>query len=678
MTMTDTAPGDGTGAVIYLRVSSKEQAEKGGQAEGYSIPAQREACKRKAEALGAAVIEEFADRGESAKTADRPQLRALLEYVSVNRVKYVIVHKVDRLARNRADDVAISLALKHAGVELVSVSENIDQTPSGLLLHGIMSSIAEFYSRNLANEVIKGTTQKAKNGGTPGRAPVGYLNVRTFENGRESRTVEVDPDRGPLMAWAFEAYATGNWTVRGLLAELNARGLTTVPSRRSAGLPLAVSHIHKLLRNPYYIGLVRYRGVIYPGKHEPLVTKKTWEEVQKLLTAKDLAGEYQREHPHYLKGSVFCGQCHSRLIICNAKGNGGTYPYFICIGRQRDKDSCKQRAIHVDQAEAAVADYYATVQLPETDVKRLHTYLGEQLEQLAQDAAREQAIQTRRLAKLDRERKKLLDAHYADAIPLDLLKSEQQRMAAETAAIEGRVAALAGDFKAAQTNLQRALARVGDCQSAYEDAPDKIRRQFNQAFFKRILITDDLEVDAELAEPFNTLLSDELRKAAINQEAHETQQLIQEAHRRRNHNDDDESAGDADLPVSSTPMLPGLFPGDGFSQKILVRMRGLEPPPSCLDTDLNRAAGIHIRPPASKPSYPSQFPDASDASDDLTVATMLPRLTRPSPLICCGLAMSACPLVTCAVQRRSAAVWGCERRRSRTAEFELARAAPAR
>ena len=120
------------------------------------------------------MIEEFVERGESAKTADRPELQRLLEFVAEHPVKYVIVHKVDRLARNRADDVAINLALKQAGAELVSVSENIDQTPSGLLLHGIMSSIAEFYSRNLATEVIKGSVQKAKNGGTPGRV-AGWL-----------------------------------------------------------------------------------------------------------------------------------------------------------------------------------------------------------------------------------------------------------------------------------------------------------------------------------------------------------------------------------------------------------------------------------------------------------------------------------------------------------------------
>jgi DNA invertase Pin-like site-specific DNA recombinase len=84
-----------------------------------------------------------------------------------------VVHKVDRLARSRADDVEISLALKAAGTTLVSCTENIDETPSGMLLHRIMSSIAEFYSRNLANEVNKGLVQKAMSGGTPFRASVG-------------------------------------------------------------------------------------------------------------------------------------------------------------------------------------------------------------------------------------------------------------------------------------------------------------------------------------------------------------------------------------------------------------------------------------------------------------------------------------------------------------------------
>ena len=581
---------EGAPAVIYLRVSSKEQAEKGGEAEGFSIPAQREGCKRKAQSLEAAVIEQFAERGESAKTADRPELQRMLAFLAEHPVKYVIVHKVDRLARNRADDVAINLAIRQAGAELVSVSENIDQTPSGLLLHGIMASISEFYSRNLATEVIKGTTQKAKNGGTPGRALTGYLNVRQFENGREVRTIEVDPERGPLMSWAFDAYSTGDWTTRRLLAELTDRGLTTAPTRRGPGRPLAVSHLHKLLRHPYYMGLVRYRDVLYPGKHEPLTTPETWHEVQRLLAAKNFAGEKDREHLHYLKGSIFCGQCGSRLIVCHAKGRGGTYPYFICIGRQRDKTSCKQRAIRIEAAEAAIAAYYATVQLPEAEVARLRTYLGDELAKLRKDAERERMVQTRRLGQLEGERKKLLDAHYADAIPLELLKSEQDRLTAEIANAEGRLAEVESDFQKAEANLARALTRAGDCATAYLEANDRLRRQFNMAFFKRLLLSDEGEVTGELASPFDVILGEELRRATISQAEHELGEAVNETLRKRA----DELAQNEQRPQEPDSALVGAQPPTlprrgGFSPAMMVRMRGLEPPRPYGHGDLNAA-----------------------------------------------------------------------------------------
>src|SRR6266511_1617494 len=131
----------------------------------------------------------------------------MLAYLIEHQVKYVIVHKINRLARNRLDDVTINLATQQARATLVSCTENIDETPSGALLHGIMSSINEYYSRNLANEVIKGTQQKVKSGGTPNLAPIGYLNVRQVVEGREIRIVELDPERVPLIRWAFEVYA---------------------------------------------------------------------------------------------------------------------------------------------------------------------------------------------------------------------------------------------------------------------------------------------------------------------------------------------------------------------------------------------------------------------------------------------------------------------------------------
>jgi site-specific DNA recombinase len=565
-------------AVIYLRVSTKEQAKRGGEPEGYSIPAQREACRRKASSLNAAVVEEFADRGASAKTADRPELQRLLQFVREQNVKYVIVHKLDRLARNRVDDVTIHLTLKQAGVTLVSVSENIDESASGLLLHGIMASIAEFYSRNLANEAIKGSTQKAKQGGTPGRVPLGYRNVRRIIDGAERRTVATDPERAPLMAWAFEAYATGEWTILSLLRELTERGLTTAPGPKTASKPLSDSQLHALLRHPYYTGVVRYRGAIYPGKHEALVTPETWQKVQDLLSAKNLAGEKQREHPHYLKGSIQCGQCGARLIVNYAKGRGGIYPYFVCIGRQKDKHSCSQRALRIELVEEAIADYYATVQLKGDELVAVRAFLEEELTKLRFDAEHERTAQERRQRKLEAERKALLDAHLAEAVPLDLLKSKQDAITAELAAVAGRLSAIAADFQKAETNLKRALAFAGNCEAAYRQASPTVRRQFNLAFFAQLFIDDEYHVRAELAQPFDLILGDELRRhAAIAQADEDKRAAIEQAWRQRRElvEAENEQRPQAVLVGADSPTTP--YEVVGWSQIKMVELVGLEP-----------------------------------------------------------------------------------------------------
>ena len=241
-------------ALSYLRVSTRRQAQRGGgDDEGFSIPAQREANKKKATSLGAIVVKEFIDGGESARSADRKDLKAMLEYIAENKVDYIIIHKVDRLARNREDDTDIMRILRQHGVKLVSTSEAIDETPSGMLLHGIMASIAEFYSRNLAAEVMKGLSQKVINGGTPGRAPLGYINVSyKDEKGREVRTVELDEERAPLVKLAFEMYATGEWVVSDLAEHLALRGLATRATLRVPSKPMDNKALNALLLNPYY------------------------------------------------------------------------------------------------------------------------------------------------------------------------------------------------------------------------------------------------------------------------------------------------------------------------------------------------------------------------------------------------------------------------------------------
>ena len=509
-------------AVLYLRVSTKDQAERGGETEGFSLPAQRDACTRKAAALGAEVVEEFADRGESAKTADRPELLRLLQYVCDEHVDYVIVHKVDRLARNRADDVAITLAIKKAGVTLVSCTENIDETPSGALMHGIMSSIAEFYSRNLAAEVIKGSTQKAKSGGTVGKAPTGYVNVRRWENGRESRTVEVDPERGPLMRWVFEEYATGEWSIRRLLDAATAKGLTSKGGPRTPSKPLSLSNFCRLLNTTYYYGVFSYRGVEYQGTHEPLITKATFDKVQGVLRAHALSGEKRRTHHHFLIGTIFCKQCGSRLGVMNAKNKYGTiYPYFYCLGKQEHRTGCTQRTVRIEQVEERVAVLWEGERLTETERAQLEAFIRSELAGLGETNRTERARQSSRVEQLKAERQKLLQAHYADALPLDLMKAEQQRIASELAAAETLLDRANAQMNTVAIAVSRALDLVTECGPTYQQAPNQQRRMMNQALFSRILVGDDGTIEGHYTQEYELLLDPSIRELAQEQQAPE-------------------------------------------------------------------------------------------------------------------------------------------------------------
>lgn len=502
-------------AVIYLRVSTKDQATRGGEEEGFSIPAQREACTQRAALLGVVVAAEFVDAGESARSTKRPQLQAMLRYIEEHATTFVVIHKLDRLARNLGDSVTIWAALDEAGVDLVSCSEHVDNTPAGKFSRTIMAAQAAFYSDNLALEVIKGATQKAKTGGTIGKAPLGYRNVRQIENGREVRTVDIDPVRGPLMKWAFEAYATGDWTLRPLLSELTRRGLTSPGTRKVPEKPLEVSHLHKLLRHPYYKGIVRYRGVEYAGSHQPLIDETTWERVQQLLAAKDHSGERQRTHPHYLKGSLFCGSCGSRLIVSKNKNRYGTvYSYFVCLGRHQKRTTCTSRYVAIEAVEQAVIDLYGSVELAPHERDAIALRVGLDFETFRREIEVERSALEKRQRRLLRERERVLQAHYADAVPLDLLRNEQKRIATELTDIAARLDVTDRHEAIINFNLERTLRLATNVGAVYEESDPKERRLLNQAFFNRILVFDGSSVTAELAEPYDLLLNPTLRARA--------------------------------------------------------------------------------------------------------------------------------------------------------------------
>lgn len=500
-------------AVSYLRVSTREQAERGGREEGFSIPAQRDANKKKAQSMGAMVVKEFVERGVSATTTNRPELKAMLRYLEeeAGSIDYVIVHKVDRLARNRADDVELNKRFDELGIRLVSTSENIDQSPGGMLLHGIMSSIAEFYSKNLSNEVKKGMTEKVRTGGSVGRAPLGYRNIIELVEGRENRTVVIDEQRAHLITWAFKQYATDEYSVRSLTDALVKRGLTMPASAKFTERPVESRQVHQILTNPYYLGIVTYKNVQYPGKHQPLIDSDVFEKVQALLRAK-INGERNITHHHYLKSTLHCDRCGFRMIVQVAKSRTGEeYPYYSCLGRHSQRNNCDMRSITFMRVEELIQELYDRLALRPSQAEAMHALLNRELRKLTKDVdeQRESLLTTK--LEIERKQRKLLEAHYNDAIPLEMLRTEQQKLDQELTTVTRELAGLDTDVEQTEHFITMAIELATHSADAYRRAPDHIRRMFNQILFERINVcldgNDDHMLEAVLAPPFDDLHS---------------------------------------------------------------------------------------------------------------------------------------------------------------------------
>lgn len=511
-------------ALSYLRVSSKAQLEKD-TGDGYSLPAQRAGCARKAASLGATVIEDFVERGETGTTTKRrTALAAMLERVAVGDIDYVIVHKVDRLARRRADDAKIAEAIREHGATLVSVSENIDETPSGMLLHGIMASIAEFYSLNLAAEVKKGTTEKARRGGTPGRPRIGYLNARVETDGHEVRTVVVDEQRGPFITEAFKLYSTGDYSLSELAALMEARGIRNRPRRGKPSIPMGPNRWASILRSDYYIGIVRYSGKTYKGRHPKLIDEATFQRVREVLDTQRQSGERSWRYHSYLRGTLYCGACNRRLIYLRAKGNGGTYEYFVCVGKQ--EGTCSQPHHRVAAVERAVEDEYAKIELSAEQQAKIRSDIHNQVQTLNEDAAPQRQALAEELRRIAQHEKKLLQARYDDHISSELFAEEQERLRREKIAAETRLQALQTDHSAALEQLDLALQLTDLIQAAYITAESTTRRLFNQAIFERIWISHEAIEAVQLAPPFHDLLGSAAQVDNCQQTAQQGQETV--------------------------------------------------------------------------------------------------------------------------------------------------------
>ena len=423
-------------------------------------------------------------------------------------IDFCVVHKIDRLARRRADDVFLDIAIRKANCRLISVTENIDETPSGQLTRGILSSINEFYLGNLAAEVSKGMLQKAKTGGTPGRAPLGYRNVPIVVDNRVIHSVAVDPERAPLIQLGFELYATGEYSIMQLCEVLNAKGLRTLAGTDKTEGPIAWQSLGKLLIKPYYAGYVSYQGVLYKGQHDAIVSQELFDRVQRVLKSR-MSGEKQRVHLHYLKSSLYCMRCSSPLRITAAKSS---YLYYYCSSRPK-KQRCDLPYTETTHIEESLLNYFQHIQLNDSEIEQVRSAVERYMAKSHVLAVEDSKRQKTRLSALTAEQSKLMQAYYANVMPLDLFGTEQARINREIGEAEGLIAKAAVKFDALKEVFEQSLWLARHCFEAYERAPETERRQINQALFTGIYVdraedSGKTTVEAsELAEPFGAIMA---------------------------------------------------------------------------------------------------------------------------------------------------------------------------
>jgi site-specific DNA recombinase len=500
-------------AAVYARVSSAGQMGRDGDedGDGYSLPAQVEGCKREATDLGADLAKVYMERAESARSDNRPVLQQMMRELPALGVKYLIVHKVDRLARNRLDDAVLYQKLVGMGITLVSATENIDETPAGRLMHGMLATFAEYYSNNLSTEVKKGLRRKHELGGTPFKPPIGYLSAQRQAGGQGVRGVVLDKKRAPLVRLMFQLYVTGDWSLRDLATYLAEQGL------RSRGTPkyperiLGPNRIHEMLKNPYYMGIVKWDGRSYKGRHPKLVDAETFERVQVILAAQRIGGERPQLHHHYLRGTVVCHECLGRLLFGRHRSRSGDhYDYFSCTNR-----AVRQRQIRCDasghysvpRVEDYVEQIYPTVYLSPEVMAQIRTELRDELAGRAGLVEHQAERHERTLKQIEAKQEKLVQLYYDDLVTVDVFEREQTKLKAETKAAQRlrRIAVVQAEN--AEAALDEALQRLENITQVYRDGTPIERRILNRAIFKRIKIGKDGEITGTTLTPTYDALS---------------------------------------------------------------------------------------------------------------------------------------------------------------------------
>ncbi len=471
--------------VIYVRVSTAEQAAAG----HHSLDAQEGLCRRYAADRGYDVAEVIRDEGYSGRTTLRPGFKRLLEYTGTTppaRINAILVQDTSRVGRDTTEYLLFRRDLQQRGIELIAVTQpNIDASPEGRLVDTVMAAINQYQSEEKGRRITIALEKKFRDGWWPGWAPPGY--TKGEQEGRH--IVVADPERFPLVEFAFRAYATGRYTQDVLRRMLVDKGFTGRDGR-----PLSFPTLNELLANPFYWGLMRWNGMEQMGKHPPATDRRTWEYCQLVTARRAQSSPRTRKHTVLLAGMTVCAACgghHTRSIVARKQKQ-----YYHCQARAK----CDQPYIPVEKLDAQAARLLDGVRLSDTFIDRVVAQVRTTFEERGRDIQQERASLVRRKEVLEQKRNIAEEKLFARVITDEAFTRTNRAIAAQLEAINRQL----GDLEAARSvdtdTIQQILRFARDIPGAYATAPPDLKRRYLAFFFTHFTVRDQLIIEAHPTE----------------------------------------------------------------------------------------------------------------------------------------------------------------------------------
>lgn len=408
----------------------------------------------------------------------------MLKALRQGKVHGVVIHKIDRSARNLKDWADLG-DLIDQGIEVHFANESLDlNSRSGRLSADIQAVVASDYIRNLREEAKKGIYGRLKQGFYPMRAPLGYM-----DNGA-AKAKTIHPEKGPLVRKAFELYGSEKYSIPKLVDELYALGL-----RNHTNGPVTDNGIWKMLKNPFYVGVIRIKRTnqTFEGNHEPLISKYLFERVQDIMHGR--LNSRRRVHDLLFRKFITCVHCKYHVIGEVRKGN----VYYRCHGKD-----CPTTCVREEAVDAVVRENLQKLQL--TDAEK--AYFMRRIANLKTNWITEREEQRTRinmhLQQITERLNRLTDAFLDQSIEKALFEERKTALFFERKALQERLVSLDRKDGSLPEELTRYIELAGTAYSAYQEAGIEGKRRLLKTVTSNLTI-DRKTLDFAFLIPFTQL-----------------------------------------------------------------------------------------------------------------------------------------------------------------------------